>query len=306
MTHEMILHHYDGSPYSEKIRLLFGYKQLEWHSVSIPPMLPKPGLMALTNGYRRAPVLQIGADIYCDSALIAEEIDRRFPSPANAGGACKAIADLLSHLIDVDLFWRSVRYVMGMRAEQIPQAMLDDRQQMHPQINFDRSMLTSELPRLIEQLRPVLGLLDAALVDNDFFGGKQPAIGDFGLYHPLWFLQSVDGLSVLAPHTPKLHAWLARMATFGKGRPMPMSQEEAIDTALRCTPAPLIPASTAPDMAPGSQVAVMPSGYPREAVRGRLVHLDELRVVIAHESAAVGLIHVHFPRLGYVVQTGRN
>ncbi len=83
MGTELILHHYDGSPYSEKIRLLLGYKGLDWRSATMPPMLPKPELMTLTGGYRRAPVLQIGADVYCDSALIAAEIERRHPAPGD-------------------------------------------------------------------------------------------------------------------------------------------------------------------------------------------------------------------------------
>jgi glutathione S-transferase len=52
------------SPFSEKIRLILGYKKLAWKSVIIPRMMPKPDVVALTGGYRRTPVLQIGADIY--------------------------------------------------------------------------------------------------------------------------------------------------------------------------------------------------------------------------------------------------
>ena len=36
---EIILHHYDLSPYAEKIRLCFGLKNLEWKSVQAP-MIP--------------------------------------------------------------------------------------------------------------------------------------------------------------------------------------------------------------------------------------------------------------------------
>jgi glutathione S-transferase len=45
-----ILHHYDFSPYSEKVRLAFGNKQLAWHSVETPMMAPKPDLVPLTAG----------------------------------------------------------------------------------------------------------------------------------------------------------------------------------------------------------------------------------------------------------------
>src|ERR1700739_2204003 len=74
---DIILHHYDTSPYSEKVRLGFGLKGLAWGSVELPQIMPKPNLTALTGGYRKTPVLQIGADIYCDSQLIMRDLEPR-------------------------------------------------------------------------------------------------------------------------------------------------------------------------------------------------------------------------------------
>jgi len=78
---ELILHHYWMSPFAEKVRLLLGYKKLAWRSVLIPPVMPKPDVTALTGGYRKTPFLQIGADIYCDTALIARVLDALQPAP---------------------------------------------------------------------------------------------------------------------------------------------------------------------------------------------------------------------------------
>ena len=80
--HELILHHYPTSPFAEKARLMLGFKQLSWRSVMIPPVMPKPDLTALTGGYRKTPVLQIGADIYCDTALIARRLEAEKATPA--------------------------------------------------------------------------------------------------------------------------------------------------------------------------------------------------------------------------------
>ena len=81
MTHELILHHYDLSPYAEKIRLCLGRKGVPWRSVQAPMVMPKPDLVELTGGYRRIPVLQVGADVYCDTHLIARVLDELHPSP---------------------------------------------------------------------------------------------------------------------------------------------------------------------------------------------------------------------------------
>ena len=80
--HELILHHYPTSPFAEKARLMLGFKQLSWRSVMIPPLMPKPDLTALTGGYRKTPVLQVGADIYCDTALIARRLEAEKATPA--------------------------------------------------------------------------------------------------------------------------------------------------------------------------------------------------------------------------------
>jgi len=51
---ELILHHYAASPFSEKIRLMMGYKtavypDLQYKAVDIPVIMPKPTLMPLTG-----------------------------------------------------------------------------------------------------------------------------------------------------------------------------------------------------------------------------------------------------------------
>jgi glutathione S-transferase len=78
---ELILHHYDMSPYAEKIRLALGLKGLPWRSVVAPMVMPKTDLVELTGGHRRVPVLQIGADVYCDTHLIARVLDEVKPAP---------------------------------------------------------------------------------------------------------------------------------------------------------------------------------------------------------------------------------
>ena len=80
MAKQIILHHYPMSPFAEKVRLIFGFKGLSWASVHIPNVMPKPDLIALTGGYRKTPVLQIGADIYCDTAR-SEEHTSELQSP---------------------------------------------------------------------------------------------------------------------------------------------------------------------------------------------------------------------------------
>src|SRR5215468_4916198 len=77
----LLLHHYDTSPFSEKIRKVFAHKRLAWGAVEQPSIMPKPELVPLTGGYRRIPVLQIGADVYCDTQCIVRVLERLQPEP---------------------------------------------------------------------------------------------------------------------------------------------------------------------------------------------------------------------------------
>ena len=100
----IILHQYDISPFSEKVRIILGIKNLAWSSVIQPVIMPKPDLLPLTGGYRKIPVMQIGADIYCDSAIIIRELERRFPEPSIYTGADRGISHAIEFWADHPLF----------------------------------------------------------------------------------------------------------------------------------------------------------------------------------------------------------
>ena len=107
---DIILHNYPESLYSEKIRLILGHKNLAWKSVIIPMVAPKPDLMPLTGGYRRTPVLQIGADVYCDTALIAEVLERIAPAPSLYAKGQKGLIQTVAQWGDNNLFWAAIGY----------------------------------------------------------------------------------------------------------------------------------------------------------------------------------------------------
>ena len=124
---DLILHHYPNSPFSEKVRIAFGVKQLAWKSVVIPNIMPKPELMPLTGGYRKTPVMQVGADIYCDTQLIMLEIERRAPKPPLLPVGQEGEARALAIWIDRNIFWSAVGVVMGALGDQLPEAFRKDR-----------------------------------------------------------------------------------------------------------------------------------------------------------------------------------
>ena len=124
---DLILHHFATSPFSEKVRIAFGIKQLTWKSVQIPSIMPKPDLMPLTGGYRRTPVLQIGADIYCDTQLIMLELEKRAPQPPLLPPGQAGEARAITMWVDRNIFWSAVGVVMGAIGDKLPEAFIKDR-----------------------------------------------------------------------------------------------------------------------------------------------------------------------------------
>jgi glutathione S-transferase len=109
---ELVLHHYAMSPFSEKVRLVLGMKRLRWRSVTVPVVMPKPDVVALTGGYRRTPFLQIGADIYCDTVLMCRVIDRIAPEPPLYPASIAGLAEIVAQWADGSLFWIAVPYTL--------------------------------------------------------------------------------------------------------------------------------------------------------------------------------------------------
>ncbi len=300
---DIILHHYETSPYSEKVRIGLGLKGLAWASVEIPVIMPKPDLTALTGGYRKTPVLQIGADIYCDSQLIMRELERRHPSPSFYP-AGRGTADALAWWAEKTMFSPAAGIVFAKRPESLPQGFLEDRAKFSGR-NIDPAAMMAAVPYLLDQLCAHFDCLDQMLVDGrSFLQGSAVGIADLAAYHPLWFLRQKFG-SAAAPLDgfPRLLTWMERIAAIGHGGRSQMTSQEALDSARTATPV----MSATPDTRdpssrkPGQMVTVTPDDTGRDPVVGELVASSVHEIVIRRSDREVGEVCVHFPRAGFVV-----
>ena len=307
---DIILHHFNTSPYAEKIRLILGYKNLAWKSVLVPNILPKPLYTALTGGYRRVPVMQIGADVYCDTALIAVEIERRFPAqPIMANGAT-AWSQPIINWHDNYLFWKVARYVIGRNADAISDDFLRDRAKMMrldltPEAN--RAKGVAEAPYILSQLHIALGWLDDAFAATGFASGNQLSYDDFALVPSLWFLTTrvSDAPAMIQARFPRVAQWLKRVAAPGYGTREEISGEAALAIALASKPEALdgntSKVAEPTGIAVGDKVAVTPESFGTEAVTGIVAAISAQSVTLNWHGAEVGEVAIHFPRLGYVV-----
>lgn len=298
---ELILHHYDSSPFSEKIRLMFGLKNLAWHSVIVPDVAPKPDLYPLTGGYRHTPVLQIGADIYCDTRLIADEIDRRYPSPPLSDSGGDGLSRMVEAWAERDLFWPAARFLTGINANHLGATFHADRAALRgkqpPSPTALRRAARTGLGNLEIQLPFLENLLSH---DRPYLLGDTPGRADLAAYHGLWFLSvfAIDCSHVLEPFE-RITAWMERIDAIGHGHRREMTSREALEHALKNHPEPI---DASYRVAETVRVSVRSEDARSNAVEGDLALRAPNHIAVRREEPRVGSIAIHFPRLGYTVK----
>jgi glutathione S-transferase len=300
---EIILHHYDASPFSEKVRLMFGLKAMAWRSVIQPTIMPKPDLIPLTGGYRRIPVLQIGADVYCDTQVILAEIERRSQGAGDAAGPGFAVNFWADRLF----FQATVPIIFGQLGDKVPRAFIEDREKLSGRPFDVAAMQAAALPMRV-QFRAQAAWIDEALANSDFLAGKTAGLADLAAYMNIWFLAGAvpDVAETLLAGLGRVQAWRKRVAAIGHGQRQEMTTAEALAVARAAEPAAYgdHDAHDPLGLSPGASVKVMADDYGRDPIAGTLVAANPGRVVIAREDPGLGRLQVHFPRAGYVVLPG--
>jgi glutathione S-transferase len=301
---DIIFHHYPTSPFSEKIRVAFGIKKLAWRSVEIPIMLPKPDLVPLTGGYRKTPVMQIGADIFCDTQIILRELERRFPTPSlfpYGRGLPYAIAFWSDRLF----FMPSVAVVFAEVGDMVPEAFKQDRAKMSGG-TFSTEALKAAAPFAREQWRAHAAFIDEHLTSGrPFLQGENATANDVHVYMNFWWIkQAIPHVAdSLLKEFRLVRAWIERVAAIGHGRPTPMEAKEALAVAKSATSEtqeaadPYEPRG----LKPGDRVTVAADDYGRDPVAGRIVFSNAHEIAILRVDDAVGEVVVHFPRAGFTV-----
>lgn len=301
----IVLHHTLASPFAELARLALGFKNLAYHSVVIPNVLPKPDLVELTGGYARTPVLQIGADIYCDTAAVMDALEARQPEPTFEPQPLQALHRVIASWAGTAPFIAHIGAAFGSIAEgAIPQAFLDDRK---ARFGLDIPQFASSLPHNEAQVVALAAWLNDTLSDGRrFLGGEAAGRGDLAAYVNLWFVRGRAphsfASSVLATMAP-LDGWMRRVAAIGHGRPVTADATEAISIAAAAIADGTIRIDKRYGVQAGSRVRIRSADASRDdPVEGELLRLDASSIAIARRSGRAGKVVVNFPRHGQMVE----
>ncbi|MDB5956202.1 glutathione S-transferase family protein [Ramlibacter sp.] len=310
---DLILHHYGRSPFSEKIRLVLGFKKLPWKSVQIPAIMPKPDLVALTGGYRRTPVLQVGADLYCDTALICDVLEHVRPEPTLYPPHLKGVCRIFAQWADSTLFWAAMGYnlqprgaahVFAKAPPEAAKAFAEDRKAMTT--NMVRLRPGDATSAYRSYLRRIANMAD----EHDFLFGIEPCVADFAAYHGIWYTRNqVPPLADIINPTPSVTEWAQRVEAIGHGAMTQLTADDAIAMAAAAEPQPsganlLVDSAFQDDhgIALGTRVTVTPESFGSESTDGELIAATRTHYSLRREDARAGLVHVHFPRIGYVLR----
>ena len=310
---ELILHQFAASPFSEKVRRVLAFKGLTYKSVSVPVIMPKPDVVSLTGGYRRTPFLQIGADIYCDTALICKVLEALQPSPSLYPLHNLGLIEAFAQWADSTLFWVAVTHNRGPHGAggQFPASMqnaaaaiFEDRKAM----GFDVAWF--QPGDATPAYKTYLARLSDMLKAQAFLFGEQACIADFCAYHPLWMLhvRSSDAANLLQ-HYPLVQAWVLRMKDLGHAHVESLESVQAIAAAAHSEP---LPVGTGPlgngafvdehGIGLGSQVSITAESFGKEPTVGQLVAATDTHFTLRRSDARALCVHVHFPRIGYLLK----
>ncbi|MEM1105876.1 MAG: glutathione S-transferase [Pseudomonadota bacterium] len=308
----IILHNFDSSPFSEKVRLALRMKNLAWASVDVPVIMPKPDVVALTGGYRRTPFLQIGADIFCDTAMILMELEERYPLPSLNLPGHEGLAKIVGHWSDRVWFQASVGVIFGAIGDQVPEAFKKDRTELSGR-PFDTEAMKAAAPMLRDQWRGHLMQIEERLQGGraagtgDWLISTKPGLVDVHAHMNIWFVSHhlPDFIEACLEGAPLTRDWYRRLTAIEGPAPEQITAAVAGEIAKHAGPR--LKAATVDDREPqaltlGERVAVAPDDYGRDWVEGDLVHADDQYVILQRVDPTAETLHVHFPRAGYMVR----
>jgi glutathione S-transferase len=301
----IILHHYWQSPVSEKIRVILGIKGLTWKSVEIPRLPPKPDLIPLTGGYRLTPVMQIGADIYCDTHVIIRELQRRYPEPTLFPDGEQGLPWAIAQWTDGKLFRNIIETVFADTRDTMPQGFWKDRGKLYFGADYNSNTIQKNLYQNLSEIRTQFGYIDECIsVRCDFILGKTPGLPDVLCYYLIWFFRRrySGGVQFLEQFS-SLCAWEKRMSDIGHGNPQNMLSKEALDIAANAEPSIQQQGDTGEplQLVPGMEVEII-TGAGGEAIAGQIISLSRDSISIRRNDPRVGTVSVTFPRIGYDVR----
>jgi glutathione S-transferase len=227
----------------------------------------------------------------------------------------KGVSRVFAQWADTTLFWAAMAYNLqpkgaayvfggGATPSEMAKAFAEDRKAMAS--NFVRLRPADATCAYRSYLRRIAHMAE----EHDFLFGTDPCVADFATYHSLWYTRAqVPVLAEILAATPAVAEWMDLMAAIGHGVMDPFDAADAITVAAAAEPMPpgqnlLIDSAFQDDhgIALGSRVTITAESFGPEPTEGVLLAATRTHYTLQREDPRAGMMHVHFPRVGYVLR----
>lgn len=310
MNNQIILHRSLKSPYSQKAMLMLDYENLEWKSVLSSKGVPRPIQEKLVGEYsRRIPVLQVGADLYCDTDMIAKKIaelsgdknlDRlNFSEEIQKENFRVEDENFMALLGSMSLWNFIVSYLKSIKLKNTFELITDRAKASRGAVNPLKIRTKAEWAKILENDLP---RLDKILEENNFLlKTDKPTFYDFTVFTSIWYMDFLNEVKILDKCT-NLKAWLTRMNEFSNNHIEEINPIDSLNIAKENTPLPISDELKKSDKI-GKPIAVeindSIAGALQSKLTGILVGEDDYKYIVKRENETVGTVHVHIPKQCY-------
>lgn len=260
-------------------------------------MLPRPILEKLDITYRRIPVLAIGKDVYADSSLIIDEVQKRFNALPTTP------ADKAYEQFGIEVFTSALNIIP---VAALTPDFVKDRESIFPSLkNPDYASLR---PSGLAEMRQKFNIIEHSFLSaSPFVAGEKFGLADAHVGWAVgWSLEKLGlGQEPGFSHQdyPRIHKWLS-------SGPKPdfkdIGEDDVKELLLNSEYSANeigVDESDYLGIKQGTEVTVESSDAKAGAhpQKGKLVGLDQRETVVELKNG----LRVHFPRVGYVVKQAK-
>ncbi|KAL2053688.1 hypothetical protein ABVK25_005992 [Lepraria finkii] len=315
---DIVFFHYQFSPFARKVILYLTLRGIDYAQCLQPVYLPREDIDALGVKYRRIPIMSIGRDIYCDTRLILQKLEEKFPNGALGASQPdqKAVEKLLeSWTVDGGIFMRAAQTIPPEMPLLKNPKFIKDREDYTGR-SWSQKYVKDLQPEGITHVRDGFEFLEKGLLADGrqwILKTEKPSLADIEAIWPFhWVLdlKSLPPTLVSKEIYPKVYAWIDRfkdaLAKAKSSAPKPTTLKGAeavkhITQADFAEPEGQVDSNDPLGLKKGQDVESWPidSGFMHHD-RGRLVSINSQEVVLTAQSKVGDKeVRIHHPRWNF-------
>jgi glutathione S-transferase len=181
--------------------------------------------------------MQIGADVYCDSRCIIDELECRFPEPTLYPNGERGLSEALTCWANGPMMMSVFGLYLGAETASVDPTYLNDRVAATDGL-VNIAQMQAAVPHFLDQIRVHMNWVERQLGDGrSYLLGEHIGGADLTAYQQIWWLrQTYSKAEALIEPFRRVIVWMERVAGLGHGKRTDISAEEALAAAIAARP----------------------------------------------------------------------